>query len=381
MSSLALAKSPNDRSMQAQWDPWNLLDIYPEDGEFSCIGVGLSGSRCGWQFWHDWTAAEADLELMSTMHPSQISKDILTTLAKHSLCAKNHQYQARFIVEDWRIRIALADELRKVKAELEEMRKQNASPSELASLRGKVVESAVTLQALRESETARRVSEITSLEKRLAASDLTILILEHTQKNNLEEIERLKEKCVLESNRASVATELYQVARHESTRLQTDRDAKTEEVDRLKQDVWNLEADLEESQRIQKIKGRETDNLRQQFNASDALIKKLQATKIDTTCLYQGIENINRTLTESNTEVFQLQQENQRLKTQKYFWAFRDHVRLLTKEKTYERVAMENQTLSEQVARLTQRLEEADMQLAAQDVSNTFFIPCRQTIH
>lgn len=386
----ALAKIQNDPPTRALWDPWKVLGMYPKSPDFSCVGVTWGHSRCGWKFWRGkWAAPEADLKLMSTMHPSRISEDILTTLARHSLCADNHQYQAYDKVEMWSAliaeyskvaneQLAPADELWKVKTELEELRKQVSSPTELASLRGKVVESKSTIQALRESERAKS-SEITSLTARLAASNLTILTSKDTETAKTHTIEALKEKCAVENDRIRTINELYEEYKHSNTRLRTERDAKEEDLSRLKQDLWNLEADLEANQRAQRSKGRETENLRQQLHTSNALIGELQAITKDARYLHQKMEDTKRTLTESNRQVSHLQQENQRLKTQKHFRTFRDHVRLLAKQKNYERAAIENQNLLEQASRLAQRLEEADMQLAAQDVSNAiaFFVDSR----
>jgi len=381
MTSTALAKLPKDPSTKALWDPRKVLDMYPRSPDFSCVGVGKNG-RCGWKFWRGkWAAPEADLELMSTMHPSQISGDILTTLARHSLCPDNHQYQAYDKVEMWSAlivqylkvtneQLAPTDELRRVKTELENLRKRVMTPSEHASLIGKVVESKSTIQTLRESEMAKS-NEIISLGERLAASNLTISTMKNTETAKTQTIEALKEKCAVESDRTRTISELYEAYKHSNTCLRTEREAKEKDVNRLKQEVWNLEAELEEDKRAQRSKGRETENLRQQLNASNARIQELQTTTKDTRSLHQKIQDTNKGLAESNRQVSHLQRENQRLKTQKHLRTFRDHIRLLAKQKHYERTAIENQNLLEQASRLTQRLEEADKQLAARDVSET----------
>lgn len=385
MSSVALAKEPRG----ALWDPWEVLGLYPKGPYYSCVGVSKAGFRCGWEFWgRQWDASQADLELMSTMHPWQISRDMLNTLARHSLCVDNHQYQASNKVNEWSAliaehlkraneQLARADERRIVKSETEEPRMQTSNPSELASLRGQVVESRSTIQALRECEKAKS-STISLLSDRLAASDLIISMMKGTATTNTQRIEELKEQCVAESDRTRAKHELYQEYKDSNTSLRTERDAKEEDVNRLKQDLWNLEADLEENQRAQRSKGKEAENLRQQLNASNALIEELQASTKDARSLQRKIEDINTSLTERNMQVSHLRQETQRLKAQKYFQTFRNHVRLLAKQKKYERTAIENQKLSEQVANLTQRLEEVDMQLAAQDVSFTITTIYRQ---
>ncbi len=385
MSSVFLAKVPHD----ALWDPWKVLGLYPKDPKFSCVGVNRAGFRCGWEFWgRQWVASQADLELMSTMHPSQMSWDVLNTLARHSLCVDNHQYQASNKVNEWsgliadyleraNEQFALPDERKIVKSDPEEPRMQTSNPSELASLRGEAVESWSTIQALREREKANS-STISLLSDRLAGTDLIISMMKGTATANTQRIEALKEQCVAESDRTRAKHELYQEYKDSNTSLRTERDAKEEDVNRLKQDLWNLEADFEENQRAQRSKGKEAENLRQQLNASNALIEELQASTKDTRSLQRKIEDINASLTERNMQVSHLRQESQRLKAQKYFETFRNHVRLLVEQKKSERTTIENQRLSEQIASLTQRLEEVDVRLAAQDVSFTITTICRQ---
>lgn len=200
-----------------------------------------------------------------------------------------------------------------------------------------------------------------------------MVTLQETDRAKSEKLESMREEFTIKQDHARTANELYAELKDSNSRLRTENNDTRIEVDRLKQDAWNLEADLEECQRAQRSTRREADNLRQQLKAGSTIIEELRATQAndlnDTAQLLRVIAETNATLTENDIQISGLQQENKRLKSQKHFQTFRDHVRLLAKQKACERMVMENQILSEQDSRLTKRLEEAEVQLASQDVS------------
>lgn len=364
---------------------------------------------------------------MSTMQPSQISRDRLITLAKRCLCAHNHQYQAPNVADEWSIRIAkyvkgahaqsdLANELKDVKAKLEDSKEQLSISDDLASIRK------FTSEAMQESSTAQ-LNVIASLNEKLTASTTRLTIIEDTNKAQTQVIEDLKQRCAVECDRTRVGTELYDRCKKSNSRLRSENDSKEEKVKTLKKDVdslrielaesrkvvgsqgmeiddlgqqliasderisaenetkerklecmkkdmESLETKLAESREIQTTKNGETDDLRQQLVASDERIKELQMTKDETIRLRQQIEKFNGALGERDKLISQLQKGHHRLTIQNRLRSFSNHVLLSAKQNKYERMVQENSALSEQGQILNRRLEEADVQLAAQDVSD-----------
>ena len=85
------------------WDPSRVLDVNPNDPHFTCVGLTLStGSRCRFTFYSERFKSDQGptaikiLESMSKMHPSEISRAALYSLAQSTLC-EFHLRQA----DDW----------------------------------------------------------------------------------------------------------------------------------------------------------------------------------------------------------------------------------------------------------------------------------------
>ena len=99
-------------SSKDSWDPYKVLNVYPNAPNFTCVGVGKStGSRCRWSF----NSVQFDtsqrattvkcLESMSDMHPSRITLAALSSLAQNTLCRDFHQWQAEAKITEWKAKI------------------------------------------------------------------------------------------------------------------------------------------------------------------------------------------------------------------------------------------------------------------------------------
>ena len=97
------------------WDPFKVLDVYPNVSGSTCIGVNRSrekaGTRCGWRFAShqfdpsELAAAKRRLDAMSEMHPSEVTSAELHSLAQIALCRDYHQSQAYEVEARWRAKI------------------------------------------------------------------------------------------------------------------------------------------------------------------------------------------------------------------------------------------------------------------------------------
>ena len=94
------------------WDPYRVLDVYPNGPKFTCVGVAVrTGARCRWPFDSEHSnTAQRDtagklLESMSEVHPSEITPAALYLLAENTLCREWHQRQAGAKVTEWKARI------------------------------------------------------------------------------------------------------------------------------------------------------------------------------------------------------------------------------------------------------------------------------------
>lgn len=85
----------------AHWDPRQVLDVYPQQAGFTCIGTTTKGLRCRQSFLKNSHKAQADrlLHLLPspeqfTSHPNELFRT-LRHIAWLSLCPRWHQNGAR----------------------------------------------------------------------------------------------------------------------------------------------------------------------------------------------------------------------------------------------------------------------------------------------
>lgn len=94
------------------WDPYRVLNIYPNDPGFTCVGIAKStGSRCRWTFDSEQfrisqrATVVKSLKSMSEMQPSDITPAALYSLAQSTLCRDFHQWQANAKSTEWKAKV------------------------------------------------------------------------------------------------------------------------------------------------------------------------------------------------------------------------------------------------------------------------------------
>ena len=174
-------------SSRGLWDPYRVLDVYPNGGRgiSACVGVASStGYRCRWSFNSEQFSASQratavrQLDSMSAVHPSKITPAELHSLARNTLCRDFHQGQVYAVEKAWRAKIEqfvrehgemldLIDLVRQLRSDM--TRDREASEKGIKEAR----------QALQASQTCRfeLVEKHHKLEQDLAASSRGLKLL------------------------------------------------------------------------------------------------------------------------------------------------------------------------------------------------------------
>lgn len=107
-----MASSLSLSSRRNLWDPYQVLDIYPNRPDSPCVGLAkTTGRRCRWSFnseqYSDSQRATAVqlLDSMAAVHPSDVTTDELYSLARNTLCREFHQGQVDDVERRWRATI------------------------------------------------------------------------------------------------------------------------------------------------------------------------------------------------------------------------------------------------------------------------------------
>lgn len=392
-SALTLAQKGPISGLRTLWDPYQILDIYPNDPEFSCVGIAFySNARCRWQFFDRsiGRAACARLDMIAMKHPSEVTRESLELLAERVLC-HNHQKQLYEKIEGWERRIAeyLSESGERLavaaepehgrqqtswdylKREIEDVRKEMESlKAERDEVQNRCTKSETEVEKLRtqQHQSLERSEQVEKrLKGKLVDSESTIQRLKEDARARLDEITFLNEQ--LADSQKSAA-------------------AKADEVQHL---TGKLEGSTQSSERLETLYSGKIFHLNKHLTDRDAQVQELdeklsesqkQTSNLDK-CLIDSksrvgrLENANQALRESGSEnkkhLSRLEQQNQQLRSQKYAAAFRDAVQRLVMRKRYERLAVEKRTLEEERVALSRRLEEADMRVASKEVSNPSF--------
>lgn len=269
-----------------------------------------------------------------------------------------------------------------LRLQLKDLQKsQTRNASEIPSLKGRLAETVSIVQALKEEET-QKLSQITTLNERLAQSASTIRTLKETDAARLEDVGRLQTELGYkdirseqrETAHSQEVNELNKRLKASDLRFETLKTTSDAELSNLKQGLWNLEADAEENERMQR-KAAET--ARQRLIDSNALIEKLKVTSSKgTASLLRELKDSNQALLETKNQLSQLKQQNQKLKTREYLGAFC----LLNKQRRCEHAERECVALSEQLEQLEKQLAAAGEQLAVQNVRKSPEI-CKRISH
>ena len=336
MATITLEAAQITRVNAAQlWNPYEVLDIYPTRGNFSCIGTTRQNLRCGWQFFGKRHAISARVDEMAACEPSKIPPGMLEMLAIQCLCVDNHQSQFREKLRDWQDKVAeylkvhygTATRVRDVGGLQEQLRTAN---EEKEMLGDRVVEQEDELE-----DCKRTIEE---LEGRLEESEASV----EREKLAAEKIDGLN-------------TQLEASKKHLD-------DAKTEassQIDKLEKRLKDSDRRLEEQERTS---SHEIGNLHQQLRDGNEELGTLKTASSkdseDVDHLHQEIQEMGKQYTNSKTKndarISKLQQQNQTLKAQT--------------QKRCEEAESTNAALTEQARRLMEQVSDLNKQLAEQNV-------------
>lgn len=395
ISTSALHKKGPTNGTQASWDPYEVLDIYPNDPDFTCIGIAVySNARCQWRFLDVSIrrAACARLDSIASKHPSKVTRQSLELLAETILC-HNHMKQMYEKIAIWNLRIAnYLDEFHErpsAAAVPERDQRQTESDvlkTEIETVR-KEMEKVRTERDESQSNSTEQKAEIEKLRLQQDQSLQRYERAERRLKGKIRESESMIDN--LKEGERSKLAEITSLNK-QLTEFKTSATANSDEIQRLSKEVANKDVASKEFQSTQLSKLAE---LKENFNDRDAQIQKLETTlqntitdhntqlqNLETTLTdrdaqIQKLETANQTLRDSRNEnkrrISKLEQQNQKLKRQKHLAAFRHAVQLLIEKRKYERVEAEKRTLEGHTVVLRGRLEETQEQVKGREVSAT----------
>lgn len=107
------------------WNPYKVLDVYPYDSNFPCVGTTaiMSRRRCGCYIDRlKCDTACGKIDEMAKRHPSKVTKYSLLMLAEDILCPGFHHNQKHEVVVDWESRITMyLDNFNRAKARVAEL--------------------------------------------------------------------------------------------------------------------------------------------------------------------------------------------------------------------------------------------------------------------
>ena len=289
-----MASSISLSSRRNLWDPYQVLDIYPNSRNSSCVGLAkTTGRRCRWSFhseqYSDSQIATAvrQLDSMAAVHPSDVTTAELHSLARNTLCREFHQGQVYDVEREWRATIdafvrengetlALAGEVRQLAIDI--MREREVAETDVREAR----------QALEASQS--RCSDLVEKNDRLegehAASSRDVALLRRQLAelqtdaksrddldSKVQQLKRLTDErhANFEKYAAARSNEM-KALRESKVRLDGMMTTSTMELSGLKTKVQALDARAERSEE-------EANDLRQKLEASGREIASLQEAK------------------------------------------------------------------------------------------------------
>lgn len=273
------------------WDPYQVLDIYPNSRNSSCVGLAkTTGRRCRWSFYSEQysdsqlATAVRQLDSMAAVHPSDVTPAQLHSLARNTLCRDFHQGQAYDVERDWRATIdafvrengemlALAGEVRQLAIDI--VREREAAEADVRKAR----------QALEASQS--RCSDLVEKNDRLegehaaSARDFALLKRQLVElqtdakslSGKVEQQKRLTDErhASFEKYAAAKSNEM-KALRESKARLDGLTTTNTMEISSLKQKVQALDARAKRSEE-------EANDLRQELETRGREIVDLQEAK------------------------------------------------------------------------------------------------------
>lgn len=329
------------------WDPYRVLDVDPNDSNSTCVGLAKStGYRCRWHFDSEqFNASQRDnavnrLESMSEMHPSDVTRAELYSLARNTLCRDFHQWQADAKSTEWKAKIedylrrhiesqtvarpttqlhngfdgakklpngiakdrdASEQEVRKTRETLEQM---TAKINESQTLCSELMQVNKKLDKQRQDDRAANSRDVAQLWRELTDFQTKAKVLvEH----DIREREILKKR--LEGMSANLENDIasskaVQGLRDSKARLEKATTASILEISNLKAEVRNVNKKLDEKAATNE---EEADSLREQFRDGSQEVQRLR----------QELEVLNQKFTESQGEntarQFRLQEQERKV--------------------------------------------------------------------
>lgn len=109
--------------MTVYWNFRDILDVYPEASDFTCVGTTLEGERCTYNIekYHERPAAGRILDKMDQCKSLKSSDRYLEDLAALALCSHYHRkpgkfYQIDSMISEWRSMIKQYQKEEEIKA-------------------------------------------------------------------------------------------------------------------------------------------------------------------------------------------------------------------------------------------------------------------------
>ena len=237
-------------------------------------------------------------------------------------------------------------------------------------LKGKVAESELAAKTARDDSKAK-LEEITALIKQLTVS-------QKSETAQMDEIQLLKkglaEKDVasqeLESSHAIQLADLCKTLADRDTQIQD-----LETSNRARHDA-QTKSDVERSAETQRLQQSLADQAAasQELSSSHAAqLSDLTQSLTDRDTQIQKLETANQNLRDARTEnkrrLSKLEQQNQKLKRQRYIAAFQHAVQMLVEKRRVEQLAHDKNVLEEQKVGLISQIETSEKKMGMQEVS------------
>ena len=281
------------------WNPYKVLDVYPNSAKSSCVGVRNGTEvRCGWrlvpndQFSASQLAVAAkQLRSMAAKHPSDVTSTEIRALVQNTLCGF-HQWQTSTVEGKWETEIH--DFVHEHSGMLETHRAVKHSQSEVAEEADKFDLNEVKKACVALEASQARCTELTEktdkLEKDQAASSQNLALLRRhmaelqTDTKTRDELDtkverlktQMKEKHAdLEKNAAAGSKETQRL-RNGNAQLSSMMTTNNLELASLKAKVRDRDRALDERA---KRSEEDAQDLRRQLDASGHEVQLLKEAK------------------------------------------------------------------------------------------------------
>ena len=317
------------------WDPYRTLDLYPNDPDFQCIGIAkYSDARCRWRFFDRsiGRGACAQLDLIASRRPSDVTREMLEVLASTLLC-DNHGMQKYGKVAEWNRMIAeVAAAVVGEGVEAEEQQQQQMSSSVEAEEEIRRLQREMDQLKVERDEYQVQYGNSLEMNVRLAESDLaTTEEIQRLKKDvqdrqrDFDELEKSRSKELTEREALHRQVEVLDREKEEAIQsLEMAVQAKQKGVDKLKklrsyglaqtQALCKLESsDQEKSETIHRlataVQGKQKDVEELKKHRSEDLVK-LEALESSNREKSDKIQKLETEMQELKQDVEELKKKN-----------------------------------------------------------------------